>query len=78
MPGYIIISHLCTINENHDVWFLTNGARQTEFLASLDHFLPFHPTNNPKNRNVEKKKKTPGHIILQMCTINCNHMMNDS
>ena len=42
----------------------------------LDHFLPFHPLNNPKNQNFEKMKKTPGHIIiLHKCAINDNHMM---
>ena len=42
----------------------------------LDHFLPFYPRNNPENQNFEKMKKTPGEfIILQMCTINGNHMM---
>ena len=44
----------------------------------LGRFLPFYPTNNPKNQNLEKMKKTPGDIILQMCTINDNHMMYGS
>ena len=47
-------------------------------FAILDHFLPFYPANNPKNQNREKIKKTPGDIILQMCTINDNHMMYGS
>ena len=29
LPGDIVILHMCTINENHDVWFLNYGARQT-------------------------------------------------
>ena len=34
------------------------------------------PSNNPKNQNFEKKKKTPSDIIiLHMCTINDSHMM---
>ena len=33
-------------------------------------FLPFYPTNNPENYNLEKIYKIPGDIILlQMCTI---------
>ena len=44
----------------------------------LDHFLPFSPPNNPKNKNFENIKKTPGDIIiLDMCTINDNHMVYD-
>ena len=34
----------------------------------LGHFLPFYPTNNPKNQNFEKMKKNPGDIIiLHLC-----------
>ena len=37
------------------------------------------PTNNPKNHNFEKMKKTPGDIIiLHKCTINDNHMIYGS
>ena len=40
------------------------------------HCLPFYPTNNLKNQNFEKMKRTPGDItILQMCTINDNYTM---
>ena len=43
------------------------------------HFLPFDPTNNLKNLNFEKMKKTPGDIIiLHKHTINYNHMMYGS
>ena len=45
------------------------------------HFRPFFaflPPNNSKNQNFEKMKKNPGDIIiLQMCTINNNHVMYD-
>ena len=57
-PGDIIILHKRTINDNHDVWFLTYEAQQIEFFAILGHFLPFYPTNNPKNYNFEKIKRT--------------------
>ena len=41
-------------------------------------FLPFHPLNNPEKKNFEKMKKKDGDVILQMCTMNDNHMMYDS
>ena len=42
----------------------------------LDHFLPFYPLKNLKNQNFEKNEKNPRDlIILQMCTLNSNHMM---
>ena len=53
----IIILHISSINENHDVWFLRYGAWQTESFLILDHFLPFYPTNNLKNKYFEKMKK---------------------
>ena len=62
-PWDIIILHMCTINDNHDVWFLRYGAQRTEYLPfwiifchfTLPHHLP--PTNNPENQNFEKVKK---------------------
>ena len=44
-----IILHLCTTNDNHDVWFLIYQARQTEFFVILGYFLSFYPSNNPEN-----------------------------
>ena len=38
---------------SYDVWFLRSWAWRTEFFLILDHFLPFYPTNNPKNQNFE-------------------------
>ena len=68
-----------TINDNHNVWFLTYGLWQTKFFSTLDHFLPFYLPNDPKNQNVLKKKKAPGDIIiLHKCTKNENHMMYGS
>ena len=75
-PGDIIILHKCTINDNHMMY----GSWDTKFYKQnffviLDHFLPFYPSNNPKNQNFEKMKNTSGDIIiLQKCTINDNHM----
>ena len=46
------------------------------------HFVPFFsllPCNNPENQNFEKLNKTLGDIIiLNMSTINENHMMSGS
>ena len=37
----------------------------------MDYFLSFYHTNNPKNKNFEKREKNPGDtIILHMCLIN--------
>ena len=52
--------------------------RQSELLC---HFGPFFallsPTLpvDPENQNFEKMKKTPGGVILHMCTKNRDHMM---
>ena len=43
----------------------------------LGYFLPFYLPNSPKNQNLEKKKKTPGDIIiLHMCTKNHDPMVH--
>ena len=53
--------------------------QQTEFFVIWDSFLPFYPSNNPKNQNFEKMKKTPGDIIiLHVCTRNYDQMMYGS
>ena len=64
--GDIIILHKCTINNNHMmyIWFLRYEARQAEFFVILGHFLPFYPSNSPKNQNLQKMKKTLGDIII--------------
>ena len=62
--------------QSYDVWFLRYEAQQTELFVILGHFLPFYPTNNPKNQNFEKMKKIPGDIIiLHKCTKNHDHML---
>ena len=40
-PEDIIILHLHTTSDDHDVWFLKYGAQQTEFFGILEYFLPF-------------------------------------
>ena len=73
MPEDIFPLHMHTINENnmmHDSW---NTSWETKSFVILNHFLPFH---HPDNLKI---KKTPGDIIvLHMCIINDNHMINDS
>ena len=50
-----------------------------EFSVNLDRLLLFYPTDNPKNQNFAKMKKSPGDIIiLYMCTKNDNDLMNGS
>ena len=62
--------------QSYDVWFLECEMWGTEFFAILGLFLPFYNTNNPKNQNFEKMKKTLGDIIiLHKCTKNHNHML---
>ena len=50
-PRDIIILHICTINDNYDVWFLRYGARQTEFFVILDCFLTFYAPMDSENQN---------------------------
>ena len=55
-----------------EIWSITD-----HFFVILDCSLPFYPINNPGNQNFQKIKKTPGDIIiLQMCTMNGNHIMH--
>ena len=55
-------------------WYMEHDWEN--FFVILDYFLPFYPTNNPKNRNFEKMKKPPGDIIiLHKCTKNNDHIL---
>ena len=53
-PGDIILLHICTINQDHDVRFLRYKVQRTKFFVIMGHFLSFDPPNNPKNQNFEK------------------------
>ena len=58
MPADIIILHICTINDNHMMYcFWDMKHDRQNFFVISDHFLPFYPTNNPKNQNLKKLKK---------------------
>ena len=62
--------------QSFDVWFLRYEVQQTELFVNFGHFLPFYPTNNPKNQNFEKMKKQPGDIIiLHKCCKNHDDML---
>ena len=57
-PGYIIILQLCTIIENHDVWFLRYEAQQTIFCLFLnwDSLHDARLNSNCKAWSYKKKK----------------------
>ena len=46
-----------------------------QFLLILGHFCFFAPLLTPKIKIWKKRKKTPGQILLHMCTINQDHMV---
>ena len=76
---YYPFTHVYYKWRSYDVWLLKYKVQLTEFFVTLDGFLLFYPPQNPKNQNLEKMKKVPGDIIiLQMCTINDNHIMYGS
>ena len=56
-PGYLIILHKCTINDNHTIYGSWDMKCNRIFFAILGHFLPFYPTNRPKKENIKKMKK---------------------
>ena len=75
---YYHFTHVYHKWQSHDVQFL-RYEHDREFFVILDLFLPFYAPNNLKNQYSEKMKKMAGDItILNMCTINDNHMMYGS
>ena len=72
----VIILQMFTINHSHMIYgFSDIESNRQNFFVILDHFLPFNPSNNPKNPNFEKLKTAPGDIILHNCTTNHDHML---
>ena len=51
-------TYMCTINEDHDIWFLKFKVRQTEIFVILSDFLPFQSPDNPENQNFKIEKTT--------------------
>ena len=77
----IIILKICTINNNHMMYYSWDMERGGQKLLSFSTiFCPFTPLTTPKikTRKNEKKKTLEVIIILQMCTKNNNHMIYDS
>ena len=66
-PGYIILLHMCTNNQDHmhpwyDVWFLRYEVQQTELFWII--------------LKISKMRKNPGGvIILHKCTKNHDHLL---
>ena len=80
-PGDIITLHLHTTNDDHMMYGSWDmGHDRHNFLSFWTIFLPFYnPPNKSENQKFEKMKKIlVDIIILHMCTINENHMMNGS
>ena len=78
-PGYIIILHECTTNDNYMMY----GSGVMEWDRIFCHFelffCPFIPLTTQKIKILKKMKKILGDtIILQMCIINQSHMMYGS
>ena len=61
---------------NQVPYFITFSIRCHRQVI-LGHFLPLQSPDNPENQNF-KIEKTPGHIILHICTINGNHLIYGS
>ena len=51
-------TYMCTISEDHDIWFLKYKVQQTEIFVILGHFLPFQPPDNPENQNFKTEKNS--------------------
>ena len=60
----VIILPMCTKNENHMMYGPWDMKHDRIFLSFWAIICTFYPTNNPKNRNFEKMKKTLGDIII--------------
>ena len=75
-PGDIIISHMCTIDDNHmmyNSWDMKCGGQN--FLSFWTIFLSFYYPNNPKIEILKKmKQKSADIIVLHRCTINDNYI----
>ena len=48
----IAIIHLCTTNDDHDLWFLSYGVQKNEFSSFWTIFC-FYSNNNQENQNSE-------------------------
>ena len=76
-PGDIIISHMCTKNDNHMMygsWDMKHDGHN--FLSFWTLFCPFTPLTTWKIKILKKWKNCQGDIIILLtCTINDSYMM---
>ena len=68
---YHFLTQLYQKSWSYVLLFLRYSTWQMQLLFfGLGYFLPFYPTNSPKNENFKKMKKTCGEIIIfHMCMI---------
>ena len=70
--------YLFNINEDHMIYGSWNiSYNRQKFLSLWAIFCPFSSLTTWKIK-ILKLKKTPGDIILHICTVNDNHMMYGS
>ena len=50
-------THVQYKSRSHDTWFLRYKVQRTKFFVILGNLLPFDPCNNPKNQNLNNKKR---------------------
>ena len=76
--GDIIILHMCTKNHKHLMYssWDTEWDRQN-FMSFWTIFCPLSPLTTWKIQ-ILKLKKTPGDVILRICTISDSHIMYGS
>ena len=80
MPGDAILLHMRTINEDPMIYGSWNIRRNRQnFLSFWAIFCHFTSLTTEKTKILKNWKRIPGDIIiLYMCTLSNNHMMNRS
>ena len=59
-PAKVVILHICTKTHVHMMYAPWDMECERQNFDILDHFLPFYPTNNPKNQYFRNIKKLLG------------------
>ena len=69
VPGYIIILHKCTVNDNHMmyIWFLRYWVWQPWFLSFWTVFCPFNPLTTQKINILKNWKKLVETLSFYTC-----------
>ena len=79
MPGVIIILHLRTTNDNHEVWFLIYQAEYITTDRTFYHFGLFFallaPYQSRKSKFCKIEKSSWRYYHLHKHTPNYNHMI---